>query len=148
MASHPLVVGYDGLDPAKHALDFALKESKLRNAPVAVVVVAAEHFATVDPYEPGAINVELLAPPPPEGPVEIQPILAEARERLAAAGVEGTVEWALGDPVTEILRVAQRDDATAIVVGERHHSIFTRLLGADTTEALIRDATCEVIVAH
>jgi nucleotide-binding universal stress UspA family protein len=146
--NHPLVVGYDGLDPSKHALGFALNEAALRELPVVIVVVAEERYATVDPYEPGAINVDLLAPPPPEGPVEIQPVLAEAREQLAQSGVEGTVEWTLGDPVVEILKSAKRHDASAIVVGARHHSAFSRLFGADITEAIIRDASCEVLVAH
>src|SRR5262249_43858729 len=102
----PLLVGFDGSEPSRHALDFALREAALRGAPLAVLVVAALRYESVNPYEPGTIDVGLIPPIPEDGPAEIQPILREARAVLAEAGADGTVEWSLGDPVTELLRAA------------------------------------------
>jgi nucleotide-binding universal stress UspA family protein len=146
--SGPLVVGYDGRPESERALEHALAEAPKRNADLVVVVVAGIPYETTDPYQLGSVDFGLSPPIPPEGPVEVQPILAEARRRLDDAGAAGTVEWALGDPVTEILRVATERDASAIVVGEHHHSRLGQLLGADTANELVRRATCDVLVAH
>jgi nucleotide-binding universal stress UspA family protein len=143
----PLVVGYDGTDESVRALDLALEESALRFTPVVVVVVAAERYDWVDPYEPGMAIVP-IAPIPEDGPLEVQPLLREARRRLDEAGADGDVEWGLGDPVSEIVRVADERHASAIVVGTHHHSALGRLFGADTAAAISREAHCDVIVAR
>jgi nucleotide-binding universal stress UspA family protein len=144
----PLLVGFDGSDSSRHALDFALREAALREAPVVVLVVAAVRYESVSPYDPGTIDIGLIPPITAEGPVEIQPLLREARGVVEESGIDGSVEWSLGDPVTEILRVAEERGAAAIVVGSSHHSALGRLFGADTTAALVRDAPCDVLVAH
>jgi nucleotide-binding universal stress UspA family protein len=144
----PLLVGYDGRDASKHALERAFEEAKTRNASVVVLVVGTLFYETVNPYDPGMIDVGMIQPVPEEGPPEIQPVLKEARELVAASGVEGTVEWSVGDPVTEILDAARRTDASAIVIGSHPHGAFARLIGADTAEEIIHEAPCDVIVAH
>jgi nucleotide-binding universal stress UspA family protein len=89
-----------------------------------------------------------MEPIPEEGPLEIQPTLEQARQIVADSGVEASVDWALGDPVTEILEAAKRLDASAIVIGSHPHSAFGRFLGTDTAEAIIKDAHCDVLVSH
>jgi nucleotide-binding universal stress UspA family protein len=147
-AMGPLLVGYDGRDPSKHALEHALKEAPLRGVSVVVLVVAGVQYEAVSPYEPGTADLGLMVPVPPEGPLEIQPTLEEARTIVADSGVEGTVEWSFGDPVTEILDAARRHDASAIVIGSHPHSAVGRFLGTDTAEAIIKDAHCDVLVSH
>ena len=144
----PLLVGYDGRDPSRLALDRAFEEAKLRGTTVTVLVVGQLFYETVNPYDPGMIDVGMIQPVPEEGPLEIQPILKEARELVAQSGVEGTVEWSVGDPVTEILDAARRADASAIVIGSHPHGAFARLIGADTSEEIIHEAPCEVIVVR
>jgi nucleotide-binding universal stress UspA family protein len=144
----PLLVGYDGRDASHEALAHALREAPLRGTGVVVLVVAGLHYESYNPYEPGTIDIGPIAPIPPEGPAEIQPALAEAREALAASGVAGEVEWSLGDPVTEILEAARRTGASAIVIGSHPHGAFARFIGADTAEEIIREAPCDVIVAR
>ena len=144
----PLVVGYDGRDESERALDEAFREAREREVDVIVLVVAGLPYEVVDPYELGSIDFTPMTPIPAEGPLEIQPILAEARRRLEEAGVAGTVDWSLGDPATELLRVAREQDAGAIVVGTHHHSALGRLFGTDVAADLVRDAPCEVLVAR
>jgi nucleotide-binding universal stress UspA family protein len=144
----PLVVGYDGRDESRLALDEGIREARLRGVGLVVVVVAGLPYQSVDPFNAGAVDVGFVAPVPAEGPLEIQPIVAEAREALAAAGAEGIVEWAQGDPTSEILRVADDRQASAIVVGTHHHSAIGRLFGTDVAADLARSAGCEVIVVH
>jgi nucleotide-binding universal stress UspA family protein len=142
----PVVVGYDGTPESARALELALEESTKRQVPVVVVVVAAERYDWVDPYEPGMAVVP-IEPIPQDGPLDVQPFLLEARSRLDEAGVAGEVEWGLGDPVSEIVRIADERHASAIVIGTHHHSALGRLFGTDTAAALKREAHCEVILA-
>jgi nucleotide-binding universal stress UspA family protein len=144
----PLLVGYDGRDPSKHAIEHALKEAALRGVSVVVLVVAVPHYEAVNPYEPGTVDIGLIEPIPAEGPLEIQPTLADARELVAGSGVEATVEWRQGDPVTEILDAAKRLEASAIVIGSHPHSAIGRFFGTDTAEEIIKDAPCDVLVSH
>lgn len=145
----PVVVGYDGRDESERALDYALEEAAVRKASVVVVVVAAIPYDVVDPYGPGMPAMAgPIAPIPEEGPLEVQPFLKHARERFDQAGIAGEAVWGLGDPVSEIIRVADEHGAGAIVVGTHHHSAFGRLLGMDTAGDLIRRSHCDVLVAH
>ena len=144
----PLIVGYDGRDESERALTLGISEARERGVAVVVLVVGSIPYEVVDPYDAGGLGMAVLPPIPPEGPLEIQPILNEARRQLDESGVDGTVDWSLGDPASEILRVAEERQASAIVVGTHHHSALGRFLGTDTAAELIRDAHCDVIVAH
>jgi nucleotide-binding universal stress UspA family protein len=84
----------------------------------------------------------------PDGPLEIRPIVLAARRKLAAARVDGTVEWAIGDPASEIIRTADEQGASAIVVGTHHHSALARMLGADIAATVVRHAHRDVVVAQ
>ena len=143
----PIVVGYDGREESERALSRAFDEARSRGVAVVAVVVANFPYEVADPLQPGLMSPGPIEPIPAEGPFEIQPLLEDARGRIAAAGVEGTVQWGLGDVVLELLRVAKEQNAAAIVVGTHHHSALGRLLGTDTAADLVRDAECEVLVA-
>src|SRR4051794_6372778 len=139
-----IVVGYDGREPSEHALAAAIEDAAASGR--RVVAVAVRELVV----EPGVLPVEgwVYVPPiPPDGPVELRPLLELARERMDAAGVEGEAVWGLGDPAVEILRVARENAATRIFVGHHHHSRLDRLLHGDTTESIRELADCEVVVA-
>jgi nucleotide-binding universal stress UspA family protein len=142
----PIVVGYDGRDESSRALAEAIREAELRGAPILVLVVAGMPAQSLDPFNAGVIDPGMYAPIPPEGPLEIRPIMNAAAAQLDEAGAAGEVEWALGDPTAEILRIADERDAVAIVVGTHHHSALGRLLGTDVAADLVRAAGCEVLV--
>lgn len=148
-AQGPVVVGYDGREESERALEYALEEATSRETQVVVVVVAPMPYEWVDPYGPGVPGmVGPITPIPEEGPSEIQPLLDHARKRLEETDNAGDVVWGLGDPVSEILRIAAERKAAAIVVGTHHHSALGRLLGADTAADLVREAHCDVLVAR
>jgi nucleotide-binding universal stress UspA family protein len=147
-AEGPLVVGYDGEEWSKRALAEGIEEAKRRGTSVIVVVVAGVPLQVVNSLEPGVMDIGYVQPIPDEGPIEIQSILGGARQILEEAGVDGEVEWTLGDPAAELLRIATEKQAGAIVVGTHHHSALGRLLGTDTAAELVSRAPCEVIVAH
>jgi nucleotide-binding universal stress UspA family protein len=148
-AQGPVVVGYDGREESERALEYALEEAASREASVVVVIVAPMPYEWVDPYGPGVPGmVGPITPIPREGPPEIQPLLEHARKRLEETDSEGDVVWGLGDPVSEILRVADERTAGAIVVGTHHHSALGRLFGTDTAADLVKEAHCDVLVAR
>ncbi len=140
-----IVVGYDGREPAEHALEQAIQNARETGARV-VAVVVGNLVASADPYGIGSVGWEFYPPVPEGGPPELQPLLNGARERLDAAGVEGEAVWGLGDPATEILRVAEETGAKQIVVGHHHHSALGRLLGTDVDSRIADAAGCDVIV--
>jgi len=150
MASGPVLVGYDGREESELAVAEAVTEARSRGVGLVVLVVAGLPPEVVDPVQPGGMGMGLAAFPEmtPDGPVDIQPIMERARERLAASGVEGRVEWSIGDPAAEILRVADEVDASAIVVGTHHHSALERLFGGDITASVVRHARRDVVVAR
>ena len=73
--------------------------------------------------------------------------LDEARERLAAAGLDAELTWAAGEPGQLIAETARRIGADAIVLGEHHHGRLARFFGADVAADVQRHAGCDVILA-
>lgn len=104
-----ILVGYDGSDGAKRALDRAVVEARDRHMRTAVVSVASmpldldapRYDGTLDDISPD--EGRPLSPPP-----EIVAHLEEAREILAAAGVDSELTSAAGEPGHEIVEVARR----------------------------------------
>jgi nucleotide-binding universal stress UspA family protein len=80
-------------------------------------------------------------------PPELEPVLAQAKERVESAGLTGEYMWAAGDPANEIVEAAKDRGAGLIVIGSHHHSLFARILGPDVATQIKRDAGCDVIVA-
>ena len=58
------------------------------------------------------------------------------------------MEWSLGDPASEIVRIADEVDACAIVVGTHHHSALSRFFGGDVAASVVRHAHRDVVVAR
>lgn len=144
--AQPLVVGYDASPPSEKALERGFAEAKERGTSLVIVVVAGIQYGSIDPLDPMS-GVAAIPPIPEGGPVEIQPILELARQKLAGAGADGRVEWSLGDPATEIVRIARESNAKTIVVGNHHHSALGRFFGTDTAAELERHPEFEVLVA-
>jgi nucleotide-binding universal stress UspA family protein len=141
-----IVVGYDGGAPAGRALDRAIEEA--RASPVHIVVVAVvemllnpegpQNFGTLD--DSPARMIPLVEPP------ELEPILAEARERVESAGLTGDYVWAAGEPASLIVETARDRGADLVVVGSHHRGFFARLLGTDVGAEVKREAGCDVIM--
>jgi nucleotide-binding universal stress UspA family protein len=141
-----IVVGYDDKDAAKRALDRALEEVRASGDRVVVVTVlelpldpaAPRNFGTFGDGPPGTI---------PHGvPEELEPVLAHARDRVAAAGVEADFLWAAGDPANVIVDVARDRNASLVVVGSHHHGFLAKLVGSDVAAEVKRRAGADVLV--
>lgn len=140
-----IVVGYDAGDSAQRALDRAIEEAQ--KAPSSLVVVAVAEM----PLDPeglqnyGTLDDSPVQMMPLVEPPQLAPILTKARERVEASGLAADYVWAAGEPAGEILGIAKERKATLIVIGSHHHGFFGRLLGADVTGEVQRDAGCDVI---
>ena len=141
-----IVVGVDGSEESRAALDWAVEEGRLRQAPVLAV------HAWEMPMMPAPTG---LVPPS----VEVVGDLTELRED-AASLVETMVREIAGDaadveirpltvedkPVRALLDAAERNDAQMIVVGSRGHGGFVSLLIGSTSDQVARHATCPVVI--
>jgi nucleotide-binding universal stress UspA family protein len=143
-----ILVGYDGSDGARRALDRAIAEARDTHGRVTVVSVASmpldldapRNFGTLDDI--AADEGRPFAPPP-----EVVAHLQEARAVLEAAGVEPELTWAAGEPGHEIVETAKRIRARTIVLGEHHHGFLANLFGGDVAAGVQREAGCTVILA-
>lgn len=79
-------------------------------------------------------------------PPELEPVVAHAHDRVAAAGLRADFLWAAGDPAEVIIEVAQERNASLIVLGEHHHSLFAALVGADVPGEVKRRSGADVLV--
>ena len=141
-----IVVGVDGSEESRAALDWAVEEGRLRQAPVLAI------HAWEVPMVPAPTG---LVPPS----VEVVGDLTELRED-AASLVEMMVREIAGDaadveirpltvedkPVNALLEAAERNDAQMIVVGSRGHGGFVSLLIGSTSDQVARHATCPVVI--
>jgi universal stress protein A len=145
--TNTIVVGYDGEGAARRALDRAIEEAQGSDGRLVVLAVAEMPLNPEGPQTFGSIDsppemIPLVEPP------ELEPILAEARERVEAAGLTADYVWAPGDPAAAIVGEARDRGADLIVVGSHHHSALGRLLGTDVAAEVKREAGCEVIAVE
>lgn len=145
---HRILVGYDGSDGGKRALERAISEAHDSHGRITVVSVAnmpldidvPRNFGTLDDIS--ANEGGALSPPP-----EIVAQLKEASERLAAAGLEANLIWRAGEPGSAILDTAKETRAQVIILGEHHHGLLGNLFGTDVDAEVQREAGCDVIFA-
>lgn len=132
-----IVVGYDGSEVAKRALERA---AGLAEGSATVAVVSAVH---IEPHAGrGASGVD-----PTEVP-ERQSNLREAKDLLLGMGVDHRIVEGHGDPADVIVEEAKGAGANLIVVGTRGHGgIASSLLGSVSTRVL-HHAPCDVLVVR
>jgi len=130
-----ILVGYDGSDGGRDALELARVLAEATDASVLV--------ATVLPYGPLPIPYELLEEEEAE---RAQPLLEEARERLGELEVE-TRAFGGGTPAGVINDLAEREQSETIVVGSPHRGAIGRVLIGSVADGLLHGAPCEVLTA-
>jgi nucleotide-binding universal stress UspA family protein len=146
--SSTIVVGYDGEDAADRALDQAIEQARDHHAKLLIVSVAEmplnpegpQNFGTLD--DSPAVMIPLVEPP------ELEPVFAEAHQKIESAGVRADYFWAAGDPASAIVGAAKDKNARLIVLGSHHHNLLSRLLGGDVAGVVKKDAGCDVLVVE
>lgn len=142
-----IVVGYDGDEASSRALDRAIQEARDSRAQLLVVAVEEMPLNPEGPQNFGTLDDWPAQMIPLVEPEDLEPVLAQARERVDSAGLTGEYMWAAGEPASAIVGAAKDRGAELIVVGSHHHGRLARLLGPDVATQVKRDAGCDVIVA-
>jgi nucleotide-binding universal stress UspA family protein len=143
-----ILVGYDGSSAGRRALDRAFAEARESHGHVTVLSVADVPLDLSVPRNFGTLgDISTRGGSPLSPPPDVVAHLTEARDRLAAAGLDADLAWAAGEPGREILETARRIRAHVIVLGEHHHGFLGNLFGADVDAAVQREAGCQVILA-
>lgn len=136
-----IVVGVDGSGHSRRALEWAMKEAALRQAPLTVLTVhqaITGYFGGVATYPEDAELTEKARE------------AAQAETDKALAGLDGphpasvTVTAVHGFPVEELINAAS--DADIIVLGSRGAGGFTRLLLGSVAGQVAQHAHCPVLI--
>jgi nucleotide-binding universal stress UspA family protein len=147
-----IVVGYDGTEPAEHALARAVALAKASGAKLVVVDVAG---ATPIEGSDGAFG--LTPYEYPYSSVETAELADDAlwhahRTRveafLAERGVEAEFSGVVGQPAGELVDVAEQRNAGLIVVGTRDPGMLERLFGGSVSRGVAKHAHCDVLIVR
>lgn len=131
-----ILVGYDGSDHARKALERAAEIAKYRQAEVAVMsvshVAVSGHGPSIeDPQELGERDSELQ----------------EATQYLGKHGIAARVVHGHGDPADALAEEARSSEADLIVVGTHGRGLARVLLGSVSTK-VVQHAPCDVLVVR
>jgi len=143
-----VVVGYDGKEPTKRALEHAIAEAKATGGRLVIAVTWAMPLNPL--VSGGSLGFELEPPLPVVQPLAeppaLKPIVVEALARASAEGVPAESVYGVGDPARTIIDAARDHQASKIVIGHDHHTWFGKLFGDDVEAEVRREAGCDVVV--
>jgi nucleotide-binding universal stress UspA family protein len=154
MDDSPIVIAYDGSDPARRAVREAGKLFAQRPALIVTVWEPALEF------EVDALSVDNMNPPvvDPEAVQELDRKLAARAHRIAESGAELATSVGLqadalsahdeGQVADALVGVARTRGAAAIVVGSRGLRGLRARLEGSTSNAVLRRSPCPVVVVH
>jgi nucleotide-binding universal stress UspA family protein len=130
-----LLVGYDGSDGGRDALELARVVCAHAGASVVVATVLFGDTVPIKEAELGYGRAE-----------ESESLFAEAREALSGLDIE-TRAFRGGSPAAVLTELAEKEDFDAIVVGSPHRGPIGRVLIGSVARNLLNGAPCEVFVA-
>ena len=143
-----ILVGYDGSEGGKRALERAIAEAHESRGRITVLSVANMPLDLDVPRNFGTLDdISADEGKPLSAPPDVVAQLIEARDRLASAGLEANLTWTAGEPGRAIVETAKEIRAQVIVLGEHHHGHLGALFGADVDAEVQREAGCEIILA-
>jgi nucleotide-binding universal stress UspA family protein len=143
-------VGYDGTSAAERALGHAIE---LARAFASRVVVADVAVPVALQETPGAFGyLPYYGDTPEDGAWTNEVLWQQHRSRIEAlvaqSGVRHEFAGVIGEPVAEIIEVAEQRNADLIVVGTHEPSFLERLLGGSVSQGVARYAHCDVLIVH
>ena len=141
----PILVATDGSPAARAALEAAVSlAAGTGDAIVAITVWRALQGDYGLAYPSVARLDDLLATEREHA----EAALGEAVVRARSAGIPIRTRLATGDPAEEICSYAREVDARLIAVGSRGYGSVAALLLGSVSNAIIRQATCPVLVVR
>lgn len=131
-----IVVGVDGSSGSRAALQWAISEAQLRQAPLHAVMCA--------PTDSGARLSDLPSSSPGPDPAGLGALLDEATAAAGTVGVTVTGSVMHGNPGQVLIAAAIGADL--LVVGSRGHGRVVGTLIGSVSQLLVTQAPCAVIV--
>ena len=132
-----IVVGYDGSETGKRALERA---AELAKDGATVTVVSAVHVHPGLGRSGGSLEPDELS--------ERRQELAEAKTVLSGKGIESSLVEGRGEPAEVIVEEAKQSGADLIVVGSRGLNVASRVLLGSVSTKVLHDAPCDVLVVR
>jgi nucleotide-binding universal stress UspA family protein len=134
-----ILVAYDGSPHAEHAMNVALSMAGDMKAKLFVISV-------IRPPEP-AESAEFHAVVD-EGREKFEKSYIPVRELAKQKDIELDTEIVVGHPAEQIIHMADKMQASVIVMGKRSHSILHRWMIGSNSERVLRYAHCPVMIVH
>ena len=134
-----ILVAYDGSPHAEHAMNVALSMAGDMKAKLFVVSV-------IRPPEP-AESAEFHAVID-EGREKFERSFVSVRELAKQKEIELETEVVVGHPAEQIIHMADKMQASVIVMGKRSHTILHRWMIGSNSERVLRYAHCPVMIVH
>ncbi|RMA93129.1 universal stress protein [Hydrogenothermus marinus] len=142
MGFKKIVLGYDGSEPSKKALEKAVELTKEFEAELFIVaVVKPFEFAAID-----YIPTEEIEKYEKEEISKEKTFLNEAEEYARSKGVGPFTKVLEGEPAEELMDFADENGCDLIVVGYRGKGGFKKLLLGSTAGNLVKYANQSVLI--
>jgi nucleotide-binding universal stress UspA family protein len=132
-----IVVGYDGSEQAKRALDRA---AALGRSGARVTIVTGVAVGPHGPRSMGALDENEL-----EGH---RKLVEAARDHFKAQGIDAEAIEGEGDPADVIIEAAKSTGADLVVVGTRGLNAAQRLVLGSVSTKVVHEAPCDVLVVR
>ncbi len=137
-----IIVGIDGSHNAHHALEWAMKEAAIRNAPLTVLTV---HEVAASYWTGNPITLPADEPAREKARQAAEDAVAKAASELGGSRPASvTVRAITGFAAGELITAA--GDADLIVVGSRGGGGFAKLLVGSVSSQVVHHAKCPVVV--
>jgi nucleotide-binding universal stress UspA family protein len=134
-----ILVAYDGSPHAEHAMNVALSMAGDMKAKLFVLSV-------IRPPEP-AESAEFHAVVD-DGREKFEKSYISIRELARQRDIELETEIVVGHPAEQIIHMADKTQASMIVMGKRSHTILHRWMIGSNSERVLRYAHCPVMIVH
>jgi nucleotide-binding universal stress UspA family protein len=139
-----IIVGVDGSDGSRHALEWAMREAALRRAPLTVLTVhqvPAGHWSGIPLIYPEDLPAQERARTAAE-----EAVSKIASELGGASPASVHVRAVSGLAARELL--AASGDAELVVIGSRGAGGFADLLMGSVSTQVVNHAACPVVVVQ
>lgn len=132
-----IVVGYDGSEQSKRALERA---AALGRSGASVTVVTGVATGVHGPRSMGALDQDELR--------AHRELVDAARDQLKAQGIDAHAVEGDGDPAEVILEAAKEVGADLVIVGTRGLNAAQRLVLGSVSTKVVHEAACDVLVVR
>jgi nucleotide-binding universal stress UspA family protein len=132
-----VVVGYDGSEESKRALDRA---AALGRQGATVTIVAAVSLGMHGPRSMGALNEDEMRAE--------RELIDAARNDLKTQGIDAHAIEGEGEPADVIIEAAKEANADLIIVGTRGRGAAKRTFLGSVSTKVVHDAPCDVLVVR